>query len=84
MSAYWLGGRGLVQPVRAVTTFVDGQWCAEQPDTGIWGAGRTEAAAIEDLRRALFGHRDVLMSSTALAPNLTVQRQWLREHLAAS
>jgi hypothetical protein len=79
---HWLYGRGIVNPVRASTAPTTDGWVCEQPDTGIWGSGKTQATAIEDLRHALVDHRDVLMSSNALAPHLSRQRRFLNEHLA--
>ena len=78
---HWLFARGIIKPIRAVSERTTEGWVAEQPDTGIWGSGKTQDGAIEDLRRALADHRAILMSSTAVAPHLSRQRAFLAEHL---
>jgi hypothetical protein len=78
---FWLGGRELVQPVLAEVDLHDGIVSATERTTGIFGAGESLAAALEDLRCALREHLDVQERESSLSEQLQVQRDFLRAHL---
>jgi predicted RNase H-like HicB family nuclease len=78
---YWLGGRGLLRPVRARIEASDGLLMAVEDTTGIFGAGASLADAVEDLRAALTEHYAILSASSELSDDLADQLEFLRQHL---
>lgn len=79
---YWMGGLGLIRPVRAVLQFSSGHCTAVEPHTGVFGAGGSVAAALQDLRVALREHCEVLQSQVGLSSDLAAQLEFLQQHVA--
>jgi hypothetical protein len=59
----------------------EGVWTVRDRETGIYGAGSTDAEALRDFRLALAEHRDVLERQPALSSDLAAQLEYLRFHL---
>lgn len=79
---YWLGGRGLQQPLQAHVEWTGDGVLVLERTTGVYGFGGRLADAILDLRAALSEHLDVLDSSAELSDDLQGQARFLRRHLA--
>jgi hypothetical protein len=56
----------------------DGVWTVTDRETGIFGAGPDEDAALRDFVSALTEHRDVLERQEALSEELETQLRYLR------
>ncbi len=80
----WLAGGGLSAPVRVRIEAEDGSFYAEEPTTGVFGAGATVAAALDDLRAALREHLDVLQAEEHLSEELQRQLRFLRQHVRST
>ena len=82
---YWLGGPQFFRPVGAhIEVDEDGSVIAHNQETGIFGVGSDFAAAIVDLREALFEHLNILADSNQLSDELSDQLQFLKVHLRTS
>ncbi len=59
----------------------DGSHVVTNPETGVFGCGRTVSDALRDLHAALWDHFNVLCDDGELSTALEEQRTFLREHL---
>jgi hypothetical protein len=59
----------------------DAGWTIRDVETGIFGAGATDADALRDFFAALDEHRDVLERQPALSAELAAQLEYLRRVL---
>jgi hypothetical protein len=66
----------------AIVEAHDGYWTVRDPQTGIFGTGEDEAAAIEDFKRAVDEHLDVLERQPDLSAALSSQLAYIRSRLA--
>lgn len=78
---FWLSGGDIALPLRVEMHGADHGLTAVQPDTGIFGTGRSLADALNDLRAALVEYRGALTSAQPLAEDLREQLGFLRRHL---
>lgn len=80
---YWMSGGSLSRPIQVDIgpTSSPDIWFAEEPNTGIFGYGADQAAAVTDLRDALEEHLLVLRDQERLSVTLAAQLAFLDEHL---
>ena len=60
----------------------EGYWTVQDPETGIFGSGPDDTAALVDFGRALREHFDVLSRQEGLSVELAHQLDYLRQLLS--
>lgn len=63
---------------RLIAELAGNTWTVSDRDTGIYGAGDTPSEALQDFRRAVIEHLDVLERQDVLSDDLAAQLRYLR------